>query len=225
MPAILCNYNLGANVRVEAIFTTFGNSRNKIMIVLQATTEQLVWGIIKSDKLVELSIGGIITAISILGSAYLAYRYALKKLKKETPVLIQRELYSKHINALQDLWGLLQYTTDNENAKSILRYEIPQGKDSNNRTWFFIIENGEKCREEIVKLFYNKGVGLFLSKEIKELIFEYDRQLYGFLLREKDNQENKVQIKNNKLAERMQKIHQEIAKQLKQEVNRFPSER
>ncbi len=193
------------------------------MILLEATVPEMILGIIKIEKLVELTLGGIITVICILGSAYFAYRYAVKKLKTETPVLLQRELYSKHINALQDLWALLQYTTDNENAKSVLRYEVPKGsKNTDDRIWYFNMTNGKQCREVISLLFYGKGAGLFIGNEIKELLFEYDRQLYGFLLREKANTNESVLIKNNKLANRMINIHENLAQQLKKELTDFP---
>ncbi len=71
------------------------SSLQNAMTLLQTTTESLVFGVITSEKLWELGIGALVTIISILGSAYLAYRYALKKFKKETPLRLQRDLYNK----------------------------------------------------------------------------------------------------------------------------------
>ncbi len=159
------------------------------MTLLQTTTESLVFGVITSEKLWELGIGALVTIISILGSAYLAYRYALKRFKKETPLLLQRDLYNKKIKVLQDLWKLLQYTTEDENPKSILHYKVVN-KETKEREWYFIMENGKVFRKKIIGFFYGKGAGLFLSKELKALLFEYDRHVYSFLLREKDNPNN-----------------------------------
>lgn len=187
---------------------------NELILEITPQANQISIG-----KLIELLVQGSFTIISILGAAYLAYSYALKRLKRETPLLLQRELYSKKLNALQDLWKLLQYTTENENKKSILVYE--QIKDSP-RNWFVVMENAKTFKNEIVNYFYGSGSGIFISKELKELLFEYDRQLYGLLLKESENNGSKVLIKNNKLAERLIEIHDELMDLLKQNIKELP---
>ncbi len=178
---------------------------------------------IQCEKLWELGIGGVVTVVSVLGSAYLAYRYALKKLRKETPLLLRRDLYNKEVNALQGLWKLLQYTTDNENKKSILIYEQTEVENKKQRTWFLVVKNGKEFKHQIVDFFYGQGAGLFLDKKLKDLLFEYDRHLYGILLSEKDNNEDKIKIRSRKLPNRMIEIHEELTSLLKKKINQFPN--
>ncbi len=157
--------------------------------------------------------GGLITFVSVLFSAYWAYRFALKKLKEETPLLIQRDMQNKEIDALQNFWKLLQYTTDNENEKSIFIFEKKEDK----KIWYIIPENGRKFRQAVSDFFYGQGAGLFISRELKALLFEYDRQLFGLLLSTSNSPEDKIRVKSERLIRRLMDIHNQLLELLKQE--------
>lgn len=161
----------------------------------------------------KMIIGGITTAVSILGAAYLAYRFALKRFREETPLLMQRDLQNKEIDILQNFWKLLQYTSNNENEKSIFIYE----KKDNKKVWYLKPEKGKKFRQEISDFFYGQGAGLFVRKELKELLFEYDRQLFGLILSTKHASEELIQVKNENLINRLMEIHKKLLELLKKE--------
>lgn len=169
-----------------------------------------------SLKIIEWGVSGFFTMISILGAAYLAYRFALKQIRKETTLLIEREKYTRVLNALQECWKLLAYTTDTENEKTIITFV----NDKETKKKYF--GNLKNCREYIVNLsqyFYGSGSGLYLPSELRRLLFEYRSIVYGFLLSCKEKKSDTMEIQNTEMVSRMLKIHQSVVELLRVELN------
>jgi hypothetical protein len=177
----------------------------------QLAQETSIW-----QKLTENAVSGLITLIGLGIAAYLAYRYALKQKRKETFIGLEKIKYEKKLNALENCWKLLAYTTDTENEKSVFKWELSQNKE---KTYFLIKANAEEFLKSLAVFFYGSGLGVYLSKEIKEKIFEYRSILYGFLLKESHNTLPTILIQNNEMANKMIALHQELILQLKKETD------
>ena len=155
--------------------------------------------------------------VPIVTAAYLTYRYAIKKLHKESFESIECAKYEAILKAHQSIYKLLRFITDTENDDCILVWEQPKGGGEN--VYYFRQANIRKFIKELTEEIYNKGNGIFLSKEVMSLIFEYRSLVYGLLLTEKDNPKDKIIIKNLKLAKRMIEIHQNLSIKIREAIN------
>ncbi|ERJ98842.1 type VI-B CRISPR accessory protein Csx28 [Hoylesella pleuritidis] len=155
--------------------------------------------------------------VPIVIAAYLTYRYAIKKLHKESFESIECAKYEAILKAHQSIYKLLRFITDTENDDCILVWEQPKGGGEN--VYYFRQANIRKFIKELTEEIYNKGNGIFLSKEVMSLIFEYRSLVYGLLLTEKDNPKDKIIIKNLKLAKRMIEIHQNLSIKIREAIN------
>ena len=155
--------------------------------------------------------------VPIVIAAYLTYRYAIKKLHKESFESIECAKYEAILKAHQSIYKLLRFITDTENDDCILVWEQPKGGGEN--VYYFRQANIRKFIKELTEEIYNKGNGIFLSKEVMSLIFEYRSLVYGLLLTEKDNPKDKIIIKNLKLAKRMIEIHQNLSIKIRAAIN------
>lgn len=155
--------------------------------------------------------------VPIVIAAYLTYRYAIKKLHKESFESIECAKYEAILKAHQSIYKLLRFITDTENDDCILVWEQPKGGGEN--VYYFRQANIRKFIKELTEEIYNKGNGIFLSEEVMSLIFEYRSLVYGLLLTEKDNPKDKIIIKNLKLAKRMIEIHQNLSIKIREAIN------
>ena len=162
-------------------------------------------------------IPSLISSATIIIAAYLTYRYAIKKLHKESFESIECAKYEAILKAHQSIYKLLRFITDTENDDCILVWEQPKGGGEN--IYYFRQANIRKFIKELTEEIYNKGNGIFLSKEVMSLIFEYRSLVYGLLLTEKDNPKDKIIIKNLKLAKRMIEIHQNLSIKIREAIN------
>lgn len=155
--------------------------------------------------------------IPIVIVAYLTYRYAIKKLRKESFENIERAKYEAVLKAHQSIYKLLRFITDTENDDCIMVWEQPKG--GGEKTYYFRQANIRKFIKELTEEIYNKGNGIFLSKKVMPLIFEYRSLVYGLLLTAKDKPDETIEIKNEKLAKRMIEIHQSLSIQIRKDIN------
>jgi hypothetical protein len=166
-------------------------------------------------KLAESAVTGVFALAGISFAAWLAYRYALRQKRMEILIRIEQVKYERTLEALENCWKLLIYTTDTENEKCIITWEQQKG---NPKKYYLNTLHAKEFIKSLADFHYNSGLGIYLSKEIKELIFQYRSIIYGFLLKERDNENGKVEVKNNEMAASLIKIHQELLKQLQHET-------
>lgn len=162
------------------------------------------------------TITGILALIGIAIAAYLAYRYALNQKKKEIFIGLEQVKYQRKLNALEGCWKLLAFTTDAENASSILIWE-PQKEGE--KTYFIRKGNADKFLQEITEYFYGSGLGLYLTNEIKAGLFEYRNHIFGILKKEQNNPNTTIPIQKPELAKRLVELHQNLILLIKQEIN------
>ena len=112
---------------------------------------------------------------------------------------------------------MLRFITDTENDDCILVWEQPKGGGEN--VYYFRQANIRKFIKELTEEIYNKGNGIFLSKKVMSLIFEYRTRVYRLLLTAKDKPDDKIEIKNQKHAKRMIEIHQNLSIKIREAIN------
>lgn len=162
-------------------------------------------------------IPALINSAAIIVVVYLTYFYAIKKLREESFENIERAKYEAILKAHQSIYKLLRFITDTENDDCILVWEQPKG--GGDKVYYFRQANIRKFIKELTEEIYNKGNGIFLSKKVMPLIFEYRSLVYGLLLTAKDKPDETIEIKNEKLAKRMIEIHQSLSIQIRKDIN------
>ena len=171
---------------------------------------------ILQDMIIAL-ITSLFSSATIIFAGYRTYRNAIKKLREESIENIKRAHYEAILKAHQSIYKLLRFTTDTENDDCILVWEQPKG--GGEKTYYFRQTNIRQFFKELTEEVYNKGNGIYLSKEVMSLIFEYRSLVYGLLLTAKDKPDETIEIKNEKLAKRMIEIHQSLSIQIRKDIN------
>jgi hypothetical protein len=179
----------------------------------QTVADSPVW-----HKLAEGAVSGGFTLVGISIAAYLAYRFAIRQKRMETFIGLEQLKYQRKLVALEGCWKLIAYTTDTENEKSIITWEQLKGKE---KAYCLNVPNAKGFINELANFNYGSGLGIYLSKAVKEQLFEYRSMVYGFLLKEKDNQSNTIKIEKTELAAKMISIHQALVTQLKAETDKI----
>lgn len=160
----------------------------------------------------------LLQTFSLVVLAYLTYKYAIKKMKRESVENIERKKYESILLSYQQIYQLLAYTTDTENPKSILIWDKNAEEKAGIR-YFIRKENLNEFLKELPIYYYDKGCGLFLSKEVSALLFEYRSILYGFSLATKANEKSIIEVENIEMVKRMIEIHQELVNQIRNNIN------
>ncbi len=150
--------------------------------------------------------------------ALITYVFAVKKLKQESRINIERKKYEAILEAHKEIYALLAYITDTENPKSILVWTAPKG-NKKDKTYYFVHENIQRFLGELPETFYGKTAGLFLSTNINQLLFEYRSIVYGLSLTIKTDDTKQQKIENPQIAQRMKAIHQELTIGLRDAIN------
>lgn len=167
-------------------------------------------------ELLVKSASGIITLIGIVIAAVLAYKFAIRKKKQEIFIGLEKIKYERKLAALETCWKLLAFTTDTENDNSILIWH--QTKQGNEKTFFINVKNAKEFIKRLAEMFYGSGLGIYLSHDIKRLLYEYRGILYGFLLSIGSSEEKLIQVNKVQMHQLMVAIHQELIQKLKNET-------
>ncbi len=152
--------------------------------------------------------------LAIITAAYLTFRYAILKLKKETAENIQKAKYEKILEAHQRAWSLLAYITDKENKHSVYHMERSGGIDS----FFLQTHNAKAFIAQYATIVWEEGHGLYLAHEVVALLAEYRGQLYGILLSEKNNTATSIPIASTDLINRLRNIHQQLIIEIRKAI-------
>jgi len=172
-----------------------------------------------SHKLLLNSITGLFTFLGIALAAFLAYRFALRQKEKEIFIGLERIKYERKLSAIEECWKLLAFTTDTENDNTILIWE--QNKEDKTKTYSINVENARQFIKKLTACFYGTGLGIYLSLEIKQLLFEYRGIIYSFLLSVRNKKDKLIEVDNEKMYKRMIAIHQDLIDKLKKETERI----
>jgi hypothetical protein len=163
----------------------------------------------------------VITGVFTLYQIRKQHRDSIRHMREETVVLKHRRHNDKTLEALQRCWGLLIYTANNENEKAIITYKVEKTNEKTEKIYFFHKSNINAFIEELRRVFYTEGWGLYLSKELKELLFGYERIIWGLKLSGEKLSEDMQQIRNVKMAEKLFDMHQQLISVIKQDTKKI----
>ncbi len=158
----------------------------------------------------------VVPAATTIVAAILVYKFTKRNMKNETQERLSRFRNNKLYEAGMGFWSLLAYTTESENPHSILYWS--KEKNTGQKKYYLHTGNAKEFITRLNEINYEKGHGLFLRSEARELFYEYRNILYGFLLKEKNNNEEKILIQRNEMAEKMQQLHQQMVQRLIKEM-------
>lgn len=157
-----------------------------------------------------LAIAGVVIA------AFLSHYLSFRKLRKESIEGIERYKYEAILRAHQEVYKLLRYMTSTENKDSIL---VWKKNENNEKEYSFRLSNLEKFIDEIPIVIYQCGNGIFLSKKVMSLLFEYRNIVYGLRLRTENLNSDSIKIDENNIALRMIRIHDDFAKSIREAID------
>jgi hypothetical protein len=130
--------------------------------------------------------------------AWITYTLAVRKLQKDNREALERQKYEAILLAHRRAWALIAYMTETENARSVVTWK----KQKEVRTNYFNPVNARKFMDSLREVFYDEGHGIFLSREVTDLLHEYRIILYGLLLRH-DGKDDIVVIEKPELAKEL----------------------
>jgi hypothetical protein len=158
----------------------------------------------------------LITAISAILAVVFTNYFAIRRLRKEMISSLEKEKYNRTLNACQNGWKLLRFTTDIENPDAILIWK--RDKTTKTDQFYFRKDRAELFIKQLSLFFYEEGHGVFLPGSVRPLLFEYRSIIYGLILSEKNNTADEILINNEKMVERMKTVHQNLIKTLRNHV-------
>lgn len=137
-----------------------------------------------------------------------------RKQKKEEGLYLQKQnLYNERLNAGKALWSLLRYISENDHDDNIFR----RGElgDDGDKIFYFRPQQAKRYMEDLNEVFYNKGYGMYLDSETKNLIFELRSQLYAWYHVALKSGKEEMPIKNKEKLKRVWEIRSLLNSQLK----------
>jgi hypothetical protein len=151
------------------------------------------------------------------------YNNVIRQIREETNVMKYRKLNEQKIEALQRCWGLLIYSTKLGNNKSIIICNEVQQKENKEKTvekteYFFSKKQIDEFINALQQFYFIDGWGMYLSDELKNLLFEYRSRLFNLKLTESENENDIVKFKNSRIATALLKWHSCIVNVLQKEM-------
>lgn len=147
-------------------------------------------------------------------TAFLTYRFHLRKLKRETQEAIEKAKYEAILRAHERCFSLLAYLTETENGLSVIVWK--KEKDTAEKSYIFNKQNCLLFLDELRKIYYEQGHGLYFSKEISAPLFECRSILYGLNL--SVNSTGGEKIKNVQMVKRIYELCEIIREGIKSNI-------
>ncbi len=160
-----------------------------------------------------------IKALGVLATllvAVLLYFFTKRNMRNETIERISRFRNEKLMEAGMAFWALLAYITPTENNHSIIVWTQKKGRTE--KEYFFQPFLAGEFIRKLNEVNYEKGFGLFLSKSTRDLFYEYRNIVYGILLAEKNNTNEKILLSNDEMVKKMFDLYCKMVVELRKEV-------
>lgn len=157
---------------------------------------------------------GVIVTVLVAG---LVYFFTKRNMRNETIERISRFKNEKLMESGMAFWGLLTYITLTENKYAILVWE--KEKNTTEKKYYFRPDQAKEFIDKLNTINYEKGYGLFLSRQTRELFYEYRNIVYGILLAEKNNRNDTILLTNTEMVSGMQKIYDKMVESLRKEID------
>lgn len=154
----------------------------------------------------------VLKIVAPIVAVWIAYLYAVKKLKAENRQSIERKKYEAILRAHERCWSLIAYLTEVENANSIFVWVRENKVD----TYYFRPDCFRAFFEALNTVYYEEGNGLYLSKEVFDHLFYCRNVLYGIALKTKTDE--KVKIENNEMVKAFFKRTEEMRSDIRNAI-------
>lgn len=165
---------------------------------------------------VEFIVAQVVTVAGIILAAVLGFYFWRKQKRQEGLYLQDQKYYESQLAAAKATWGLIVYFSENDSDKNMLKRG--EKDENDNKTYYFRALQGKMFFEQLNVVFYEQGHGVFLSKEVKRLLFELRSQAYAWyhLASKEDPQE--LKITNVKKYNRIVEIREVLSAELKKAI-------
>lgn len=129
-----------------------------------------------------------------------AYKAWERQKKKEIGLNLEQKRYESKIDACKNVWALLAYMSEKENHKTIF-------VDRNEGKYFLRKAQGEEYINKLPEVFFEKGSGIFMPREIIDDLYTFRSKIYK-LLDTARGESNSEMIEIQKAAEIKKNIHE-----------------
>ncbi len=172
------------------------------------------------------AIGSIVSAIAIIFIAWKGIQWSHKIWLKQQQKgrVIQREemQYEYKLKAIYAAWSLLIYLTKEENGNTIFVHRTDSKGD---RKPCFRKKQAEEFCEKIFEIHYTKGNGVFIDKEIRDILFDLKRGLHRLLDAERENADDIIDLRNEEWIDRKNAMFDKLTVLLKSEAKNLGVEK
>lgn len=164
------------------------------------------------------------TVLAVIVAAFMSYRYAKKQSIAQQNELIRQDKLKRKIKALEDVWGLLAYMSQQRSKYAVILWEKDK-KKGGEKKYLFHFENFERLfMQKVSDIFYQQHAGLHLPEAIREQVFGYLHAaafLYFPLKNQKSEREDGLfEIEKPEIAENLKTIYDQLNNDLKQELDK-----
>jgi hypothetical protein len=153
----------------------------------------------------------VIFAIGALG-LFWGYKIWHKQKKEEGKYLIEQKKFEARIDASKAAWSMLSYFSENDSDLNMIRRG--ETDENGDKIYYFRHAQAKQFFDALQKIFFTDGHGLFLSKEVKTLLFEMRSQMYGLYHVALKSNETEIKIQNKELVKRVVEIREELIEHL-----------
>ncbi|TAJ12700.1 hypothetical protein DMA11_11920 [Marinilabiliaceae bacterium JC017] len=165
------------------------------------------------------AVGSLISAVGIFIVAWLGYRWSFKswqKQQEENRRLQREEMQSQsRTNALLATWSLMAYLTHEENDRTIF---VHRTDEAGNRKLCFRRQQAKEFCNQLCGIHYHQGHGVFMSNEVRDLLFGMKRNLHKLLDAERNNPNDTIPLKNGRKLKEKNQVFDELSRLLKAKV-------
>lgn len=145
------------------------------------------------------------------------HRIWKKQKLEESRYLIEQKKYEARIEACKAAWSLLVYFSENDSAMNVLRRG--ETDEDGDKIYYFRHKQAEQFFDALQIIFFTDGHGLFLSKEVKSLIYELRSLMYGLYHNALKSRETEMKIMNKDLVKRIVTIREELVRLLREQIS------
>ncbi|OQX01137.1 MAG: hypothetical protein BWK73_47070 [Thiothrix lacustris] len=172
-------------------------------------------------------LSALVTVAAVGIAAYLAHNYAVRQGKLTHNTAIRADRLRREIKALEDVWALLAYMSDKKSDKAIIHWQ--KNRSTGGETlYFFHFKNLEQfCLHEVSEVFYQRHAGLFISNEVRDLLYGYRTLAITFYFAHKNDsaipENSLIRINKPEQAEKLKKIYDDLNPSLYTQISPPPT--
>lgn len=181
-----------------------------------------LWGIqLEAGELTDLTVG-VLGFCGVVVAAVLAYHFATKQSRQVHNTAIRTDRLRREIAALEAVWTLLAYMSDKKSDKAILHW-TKDNKAGGATQYFYHYANLERfLLQELSAVFYQQHAGLFISEQVRDLLYAYRAVVAGFYFSHPNTAQASAEgltlINKPEQVEKLKALYADLNRQLRMEI-------